>query len=154
MVTQRGLKVLEYNCRFGDPETQVVLPLLESDLAEVFSNIADGYIHADEIKWSEKSAVTVVLASKGYPGNYEKGKVIEGLDNIKESEGIVFHAGTRKDDGRFLTDGGRILDVTSFGESVKEAISNAYRLVDRINFENKYCRTDIGWRSQNRIGPY
>ena len=98
--------------------------------------------------------MTVVLASKGYPGNYEKGKVIEGLDHIKESEGIVFHAGTRREDSRFLTDGGRILDVTSFGDSVKEAISNTYRLVDKVNFENKYYRTDIGWRSQNRIGPY
>lgn len=154
MVTQRGVKVLEYNCRFGDPETQVVLPLLESDLAEVFSNIADGYIHVDEIKWSEKSAVTVVLASKGYPGSYEKGKVIDGLDNIRETDGVIFHAGTRRENGKFLSDSGRVLDVTAFGESLKEAIANAYRLVNKVNFQNMYYRSDIGWRSQNRIGPF
>ncbi len=151
MVTQRGLKVLEYNCRFGDPETQVVLPLLDSDLAEVFLNIADGYIHTDEVKWSEKSAVTVVMASNGYPGNYESGKVIKGLDKIRESDGVVFHAGTVFEDGQFKSSGGRVLSATAFGDGVKDAIGNAYRLVNKIQFENAYWRTDIGWRSQNRV---
>ena len=152
MVTSRGVKVLEYNCRFGDPETQVVLPLLESDLAEVFSNIADGYIQADEVRWADKAAVTVVMASDGYPGKYEKGKVIEGLDKITEDDGAVFHAGTRFEDGKFYTEGGRVLNATAFGEGVKDAIANAYKLVNKINFENAYWRTDIGWRAQNRVG--
>jgi len=152
MITSRGVKVLEYNCRFGDPETQVVLPLLESDLAEVFSNIADGYIHPDEIKWSEKAAVAVVLASKGYPGNYEKGKEITGLDTVTEHDGMVFHAGTTFKDGKYYTNGGRVMSAAALGESVREAVSNAYKVVSKVNFDGMYYRPDIGWRAQNRIG--
>ncbi|MCP4581268.1 MAG: phosphoribosylamine--glycine ligase [candidate division Zixibacteria bacterium] len=154
MVTGRGVKVLEYNCRFGDPETQVVLPLLETDLAEVFNNIADGYLNIDEIDWSEKSAVTVVLASEGYPGEYETNKAIEGLDSVKADTELVFHAGTRFEKGRFLTGGGRVLNATAFGEGIKAAITNVYQLVGKINFDGMYYRQDIGWRAQNRIGLY
>ena len=154
MITNRGVKVLEYNCRFGDPETQVVLPLLESDLAEVFDNIADGYLDMEEVKWADRSAVCVVMASKGYPGKYETGQVIQGLDSIQPEDGLVFHAGTRLENGKFLTGGGRVLSAVSYGESIKDAITNAYRLVDKINFENKYFRRDIGWRARNRIGIY
>lgn len=154
MITNRGVKVLEYNCRFGDPETQVVLPLLESDLAEVFDNIADGYLDVEEVKWADRSAVCVVMASKGYPGKYETGQVIQGLDSVQPDDGLVFHAGTRLENGKFLTGGGRVLSAVSYGESIKDAITNAYRLVDKINFENKYFRRDIGWRARNRIGIY
>ncbi|MCD6161340.1 MAG: phosphoribosylamine--glycine ligase [candidate division Zixibacteria bacterium] len=152
MISNRGVKVLEYNCRFGDPETQVVLPLLENDLADVLLNIIDGYLNIDEIKWSEKSAVTVVLASKGYPGTYETGKVIHGLDSVTENDGLVFHAGTKFEDGKFLTNGGRVLNAFAYGNGIKDAIANVYNLVEKINFEDMYYRTDIGWRAQNRIG--
>jgi len=152
MVTNRGVKVIEYNCRFGDPETQVILPLLENDLAEVFLNIIDGYLNIDEIKWSEKSAVTVVLASKGYPGKYETGKVIHGLDTVTEKDGLVFHAGTKSENDKFLTSGGRVLNAVAFGDGIKDAIANVYNLVEKINFEDMYYRKDIGWRAQNRIG--
>ena len=154
MITNRGVKVLEYNCRFGDPETQVVLPLLESDLADVFDNIVDGYLDVEEVKWADRSAVCVVLAAEGYPGKYETGQTIKGLDSVRHEDGLVFHAGTRYEHGRFLTGGGRVLNIVSFGDGVKEAIDNAYRLVGKVNFENMYFRRDIGWRARNRIGMY
>jgi len=154
MVTERGVKVLEYNCRFGDPETQVVLPLLETDLVEVFNNIAEGYLNVDEIKWADKSAVTVVLASEGYPGKYEVGKVIDGLKSVEQDSEVVFHAGTKLEGGKFLTNGGRVLNATAFGESLKTAIANAYKLVRKLSFEGMYYRPDIGWRAQNRIGLF
>jgi len=154
IISRRGVKVLEYNCRFGDPETQVVLPLLENDLAEVFIDIIDGYLNADEIKWAEKSAVGVVLASKGYPGKYETGKIIDGLDSVADENELVFHAGTKTEQGKFITSGGRVLTATSFGGNIKEAINNAYRLVDKINFEDMYYRQDIGWRAQSKVSLY
>jgi phosphoribosylamine--glycine ligase len=154
MVTGRGVKVLEYNCRFGDPETQVVLPLLDTDLIEIFNNIAEGYLNVDEIKWSDKSAVTVVLASEGYPGKYEIGKDIDGLNSVDQEGEIVFHAGTKLENGKFLTNGGRVLNATAVGDSLKAAIANAYKLVRKLNFEGMYYRSDIGWRSQNRIGMF
>ena len=154
MVTGRGVKVLEYNCRFGDPETQVVLPLLETDLVEVFNNIAEGYLNVDEIKWSEKSTVTVVLASEGYPGKYDVGKAIDGLNSADQDSEIIFHAGTKLEGGKFLTNGGRVLNATAFGDSLKAAIANAYKLVRKLNFEGMYYRSDIGWRAQNRIGLF
>jgi len=154
MVTGRGVKVLEYNCRFGDPETQVVLPLLDTDLVEVFNNIAEGYLNIDEIKWSEKSAVTVVLASEGYPGKYDVGKAIDGLNSVDQDNEIVFHAGTKLEGGKYLTNGGRVLNATAFGDGLKAAIANAYKLVRKLNFEGMYYRSDIGWRSQNRIGLF
>lgn len=154
MLTERSVKVLEYNCRFGDPETQVVLPLLESDLAEIFINITEGYLNIDEIKWTDKYAVSVVLASKGYPGNYETNKVIDGLETVTENEGLVFHAGTKRIDGKIISSGGRVLNVTALGDNIKEAIKNVYRLVDKVYFENRYFRHDIGWRAQNRVNNY
>lgn len=151
MLTERGVKVLEYNCRFGDPETQVVLPLLESDLAEIFINITEGYLNIDEIKWADRFAVCIVLASKGYPGSYETGKVINGLETVTKNEGLVFHAGTKRRDGKIITSGGRVLNVTALGDNIREAIENVYRLVEKVNYENKYFRHDIGWRAQNRV---
>ncbi|OQX91177.1 MAG: phosphoribosylamine--glycine ligase [candidate division Zixibacteria bacterium 4484_95] len=154
MLSKKDVKVLEYNCRFGDPETQVVLPLLESDLAEIFINITEGYLNIDKIKWTDKYAVSVVLASKGYPGKYETNKVIKGLEKVTENGGIVFHAGTRRDDGKIISNGGRVLNVTALGGSIKEAIKNVYELVDMIEFENKYFRHDIGWRAQKGVNDY
>jgi len=154
MVTSRGVKVLEYNCRFGDPETQVVLPLLETDLIEVFNNIAEGYLNVDEIKWSEKSAVTVVLASEGYPGKYDVGKVIDGLNSVDKNSEIIFHAGTKLEGGKFVTNGGRVLNATAVGDGLKAAIANTYKLVRKLNFEGMYYRSDIGWRAQNRVGLF
>ncbi len=149
MITNRGPKVLEYNCRFGDPETQAVLPLLESDLAEIFADIAEGFIHTDDVRWSDKSAACVVLASGGYPDNYRTGFPINGIENIAPDEGLVFHAGTAIADGKLVTAGGRVLGVTGIGVNLKEALRNAYHCVDKINFEQMHYRKDIGWRANN-----
>jgi phosphoribosylamine--glycine ligase len=147
IITDRGPKVLEYNCRFGDPETQAVLPLLESDLVEIFSDIADGYLNIDEIKWKDQSCVCVVLASRGYPGAVEKGDVIEGLGNFNERDCVVFHAGTAKHNDRFVTNGGRVLGVTAVDHTLKGAISKVYDAVSTINFEGMQYRHDIGMRA-------
>jgi phosphoribosylamine---glycine ligase len=154
MLTARGVKVLEYNCRFGDPETQAVLPLLDSDLAEIFINITEGYLHIDEIKWADKSACSVVISSGGYPENYQIGKVIKGLNQITPDDGIVFHAGTKLAGNDFVTNGGRVLSVTGFGNSIKEATKSAYRCIDKINFDQMYYRKDIGGRATNRVGNF
>jgi len=154
MVTNRGVKVLEYNCRFGDPETQVVLPLLKSDLADVCLDVVDGYINPDDVKWHDKAAVCVVLASDGYPNEYQTGKVINGLNKITEKDGYIFHSGTKTENGNIVTNGGRVLTATAYGESIKDAISNTYRLTKKVSFENMYYRKDIGWRAKNRIGLF
>jgi phosphoribosylamine---glycine ligase len=154
MLTTRGIKVLEYNCRFGDPETQAVLPLLDSDLVEIFVNITEGYLNVDEIKWADKSSACVVLASGGYPENYQMGKVIKGLDQVNSSECLVFHAGTKRRDKDFITNGGRVLSVTGVGPGMKDALRNAYRNAEKITFENAYYRRDIGWRATNRVGNF
>jgi phosphoribosylamine---glycine ligase len=155
MLTNRSLKVLEYNCRFGDPETQVVLPLLESDLVEIFDNIAEGYLNVDEIKWADKYTGCVVMASGGYPENYQIGKAIKGLDQIGNAgDCVVFHAGTKKVGNDFVTSGGRVVGVTGIGNSIRDALKTAYRYADKISFENAYYRKDIGWRATNRIGDF
>jgi phosphoribosylamine--glycine ligase len=147
IITDRGPKVLEYNCRFGDPETQAVLPLLESDLVEIFSDIADGYLNIDEIKWKDQSCVCVVLASRGYPGAAEKGEVIEGLDKVSGKDCVVFHAGTTRRDHKIVTNGGRVLGVTAVDHTLKGAISKAYDTVGLINFDGMQYRHDIGTRA-------
>ncbi|MEE9554663.1 MAG: phosphoribosylamine--glycine ligase [candidate division Zixibacteria bacterium] len=147
IITDRGPKVLEYNCRFGDPETQVVLPLLESDLVEIFSDIADGYLSIDEIKWKDSFCACVVLASRGYPVSSEKGIPINGLDKVKTSDCFVFHAGTTGSDDRIVTNGGRILAVSATSRTLKDALSLAYLNVDRIKFDGMQFRKDIGWRA-------
>jgi phosphoribosylamine--glycine ligase len=147
MITERGPKVLEYNCRFGDPETQVVLPLLDCDLAQLFSDIADGYLNIDEVKWKDLYAVCVVLAAKGYPDTYEKGIAIEGLDNPKLKDVLVFHAGTSKSGGKIVTSGGRVLGLTATDHTVKGAICKAYEAVNLINFDGMQYRQDIGHKS-------
>lgn len=151
MLTPAGPKVLEYNARFGDPETQVVLARLESDLVDVMIAIAEGRPDDIELAWSDKWAVTVVLASGGYPRAYEKGKVITGVDEANAlSDVVVFHAGTAIDaEGRLVTAGGRVLDVTALGDTFEQARERAYQACDLIDFEGKQFRTDIGARAQH-----
>ena len=147
IVTARGPKVLEYNCRFGDPETQAVLPLLESDLVEIFSDIADGYLNIEEIKWKDKFGVCVVLASRGYPESAEKGILINGLDQRENGQCMVFHAGTANASGKIITNGGRVLGVTAIDFTLKGAISKVYDCIQGISFEGMQYRRDIGMRA-------
>lgn len=146
MLTPEGPKIVEFNVRFGDPETQVVLPRLESDLVEVMLAVAEGRPEDVQLEWSDDWAVSVVLASEGYPGAYEKGKVILGIEEAEELPGVtVFHAGTRRNyDGELLTNGGRVLNVVAKGDSFEEARERAYEACDLINFEGKMFRHDIG----------
>ena len=144
MLTQGGPRTLEYNVRFGDPETQPILMRLKSDLLEVMLAVCDGKLNTINIQWDPRPAVCVVISSGGYPGNYEKGKVIEGLDEAaKMKDVMVFHAGTAKQDGKIVTNGGRVLGVTALGDTIAEAKTRAYEAVDVIRFEGAYCRRDI-----------
>jgi len=146
MLTERGPKVMEFNCRFGDPETQVVLPLLKSDLAEIFMSIAEGDLSLEEVEWTDDFAVCVILASAGYPDKYEKGKEIFGLDKIEQGEDVlIFHAGTKKEGGKLVTSGGRVLGVTAVDKNVEDAIHKAYASADKIRFEGAQFRRDIGY---------
>ena len=146
MLTAEGPKVLEYNARFGDPETQVVLPRMKNDILDVFEACVDGTLDKVELEFADNAAVCVVLASDGYPEHYEKGFVIEGLENFKDKDGYwVFHAGSKFDtEGRIVTNGGRVLGVTATGGNLKEARKNAYAATEWVRFANKYMRHDIG----------
>ena len=145
MLTENGPKVLEYNARFGDPEAQVVLPRMKNDIVDVFEACIDGTLDQIDLQFEDNAAVCVVLASGGYPVSYEKGFPIEGLENLKGRDGVyVFHAGTRKENGRFVTNGGRVLGVTATGPDLKAARANAYEAVKQVTFEKAYCRSDIG----------
>ena len=140
--TTDGPKVLEFNVRFGDPETQVVLPRMKTDIVDIFESVIDKRLHEMSIEWTDHHVCTVVMASSGYPGSYEKGKIINGLDDV--SELTVFHAGTKSENGQMLTHGGRVLNVTATGENGEKAIQNAYRGVASISFDGHFFRTDIG----------
>ena len=145
ILTERGPKVIEYNCRFGDPETQVVLPLLKTDLFTIMRAVRDERLGEVDIRWSTGAAACVVLASGGYPKKYETGLPIEGLDENGGHPGvIVYHAGTKKQDGGFLTAGGRVLGVTGLGETLPQALEKAYGAVREITFKIAHYRTDIG----------
>ena len=145
MLTQDGPKVLEYNCRFGDPETQVVLPRMKNDIVEVFEACIDGTLDQVDLQFADNAAVCVVLASDGYPVKYEKGFVIDGLDRFKGNDQyFCFHAGTKKTPEGIVTNGGRVLGVTALGSNLVEARANAYKATDWIQFKNKYMRHDIG----------
>lgn len=145
MLTQDGPKVLEYNARFGDPEAQVVLVRMENDIIDVFEACVDGKLDEIDLKFADNAAVCVVLASGGYPVSYEKGFEIKGLDSFKDKDGYyVFHAGTALKDGKFVTNGGRVLGVTAVGDDLKKARANAYEATKLIDFEKKYMRNDIG----------
>lgn len=154
MLTADGPKVLEYNARFGDPETQVVLPRMKQDIVDVFEACIDGTLNEISLEFEDNAAVCVVLASAGYPEHYEKGFKITGLDTFKDKEGYyVFHAGSKFDtDGNILTNGGRVLGVTATGNSLKEARKNAYEATGWVQFENKYMRNDIGKAIDEMIG--
>ena len=149
MLTPEGPKLLEFNARFGDPETQVVLPRLKSDLVEVMMAVAEGRPDDIQLEWTDQWACGVVLASEGYPRAYEKGKVILGVDDADELEDVtVFHAGTKvNSDGELITSGGRVLNVTAMGDTFEEARELAYRACDLINFEGKQYRQDIGQKA-------
>lgn len=143
MITENGEKVLEYNCRFGDPETQSVLLRLETDLSEIMMAITEDRLSEVEIKYSQDAAACVVLASGGYPEDYEKGKVITGLNDVDDSI-VIFHSGTKKSDENIVTNGGRVLGVCSKGATVELAAKNVYANIGKINFEGMHFRKDIG----------
>ena len=144
MITEAGARVLEFNCRFGDPETQAILPRMKSDLLPVLEATIDGKIDNYSIEWEQRSAVTVVLTSGGYPGKYETGKRISGLDEAAKLDGLeIFHAGTQQLSGEIVTAGGRVMAVTALGSTIAEARSRAYETVARIHFENCHYRRDI-----------
>lgn len=149
MLTAAGPKVLEFNARFGDPETQVVIPRLENDLVEVMLAVAEGRLSEVELRWSDRWAVTVVLTSAGYPGSYEKGKVITGVEDAEAMDDVtVYHAGTALTDaGELVTSGGRVLDVTALGDTFEAARDRAYAACEKIQFEGKTLRHDIGLRA-------
>ena len=143
MITNEGAKVLEYNVRFGDPETQSVLFRLESDLSEIMGSIIDNNLKNIDIKYSEEEAVCVMLTSGGYPESYEKGKIITGLDKL-DNDIVVFHSGTKLVDGNLVTNGGRVIGITTKAKTVKNAAEKVYENIKRINFEGMHYRTDIG----------
>ena len=144
MLTKDGPKVLEYNARFGDPETQVVLPLLESDLLDIMEMTAAGKLDPSAVRWKDGAAVCVVLASGGYPEKYETGKEISGLDQLKEAGLLCFHAGTKREGEKLLTSGGRVLGVTAVADTMEEAIKKAYFGVSLVSFDAMHFRKDIG----------
>lgn len=148
MFTKNGPKLVEYNCRFGDPETQVLMVRLKSDLLAALLAARDGRIGDTSLEWSDDVALTVVMASKGYPGSYQKGHVIHGLEEAARLPGVqIFHAGTERRDGRIVAVGGRVLNVTATGKTVLEAQARAYAAVDVIHWEGAFSRRDIGWRA-------
>lgn len=150
MISNEGPKVVEYNCRFGDPECQVILPSLENDLLDLMISTTEQRLDEKSIQIDKKYRCCVVLASGGYPGSYEKGKEIHGLDKI-EKNSMVFHAGTREEDGRIYTNGGRVLNIIGSGDTLKKAIDHAYSNVELIDFEGCYYRKDIGAKGLKRI---
>lgn len=148
MLTSSGPKVLEYNVRFGDPETQAILPLIKTDLVDICMAAIEGTIGNIKLEVRDMAAINVVLASRGYPGEYEKGRMITGLEAFDSLEGMmVFHAGTAVKDGKTVTAGGRVLNVTATGRDIKEAVEKVYKYVDRISFDGVYYRKDIGKRA-------
>ena len=151
MFTNEGPKVVEFNCRFGDPEAQVVLPLLKTDLLDIAEAACNGTLANVSIENSDQAAACVVVASKGYPGDYPKGLEITGLENLSEHNDIIaFHAATTHQSGTWRTAGGRVLGITALGDDITSAITRAYEGIDQIHFEGIYCRRDIGYRALNR----
>lgn len=152
MMTAEGPMVVEFNSRFGDPEAQVILPLLEDDFAELVYGISEGRLPSGPLTWKRKAATCVVVASGGYPGSYEDGKEIHGLDALDAMDDVVaFHAGTAMKDGRLVTHGGRVLGVTALADDLRGSIDRAYEAVDRIRFDERYFRGDIGEKGLRRI---
>ncbi len=150
MLTNEGPKLLEYNVRFGDPECQVLMMRLRSDIVPALVAACDGVLESFDLRWSDEVALTVVLAANGYPGSYERGTEIGGLDAAADAGAVVFHAGTKADGGRVLANGGRVLNVTASGATITQAQANAYTAVDAIDWPDGFCRRDIGWRAVAR----
>jgi phosphoribosylamine--glycine ligase len=151
MITAAGPKLIEYNVRFGDPECQVLMLRLKSDLVPALVAARDGMLKSFDLRWHDEAALTVVMAANGYPGGYQRGTVIEGLDAAAAVEGVeVFHAGTKRDGARVLANGGRVLDVSALGKTVAEAQARAYAAVDKIRWPEGFCRRDIGWQAVKR----
>ncbi len=150
MLTDNGPELIEYNTRFGDPECQVLMPRLKTDLVELMLAAASGNLLEIEAEWEDKVALSVVLASKGYPGSYDKNTVINGIEAAEKSGALIFHAGTAEKDGQIIAIGGRVLNVTGFGDTITQAQKAAYDAVDMIDWENGFCRRDIGWRAIER----
>ena len=155
MIKGADPKVLEFNVRFGDPETQVTLPRLKNDLLEVLLAVQDQSLNQVRLEWRPQAAVCVILASRGYPGSYDKGKPIKGLEKLSRLPNIfTFYAGVKREDHRLVTSGGRVLGVTALSKNLKEAIRQAYRAVDKVYFEGMYCRRDIGYKAVGRVLRY
>jgi phosphoribosylamine--glycine ligase len=151
MVTKDGPKLVEYNARFGDPECQVLMLRMMSDIVPALIASADGQLKNFSLRWYDDAALTVIMATRGYPGDYGKGSVIEGLDEAARVEGVeIFHAGTAARDGRIVANGGRVLNVCALGRTVTEAQHRAYQAVDRIQWPEGFCRRDIGWQAVAR----
>jgi len=151
MITAEGPKLIEYNVRFGDPECQVLMLRLMSDLVPALLASRDGVLKSLDLRWHPEAALTVVMAAQGYPGPYAKGSVIEGLDEAAAVEGVeIFHAGTKREGGRILANGGRVLNVSALGKTVREARTRAYDAISRIRWPQGFCRRDIGWRAIER----
>jgi phosphoribosylamine--glycine ligase len=149
MITKDGPQLIEYNVRFGDPETQVLMLRLMSDIVPALMAARDGQLKNFDLRWYPDAALTVVMAAKGYPGPYEKGTLIEGLDEAAQTEGVeIFHAGTMTKNGDdVFANGGRVLNVCARGKNVREAQQRAYTAVDKIKWSNGFCRRDIGWQA-------
>jgi phosphoribosylamine--glycine ligase len=151
MITAAGPKLIEYNVRFGDPETQVLMLRLKSDLVPALVAARDGMLKSFDLRWSDDAALTVVMAANGYPGSYQRGSVIEGLDAAAEVDDVeIFHAGTKAEGGKVLANGGRVLNVSALGRTVGDAQARAYAAIDRIRWAGGFCRRDIGWQAVAR----
>ncbi len=151
MITEEGPKVLEFNVRFGDPEAQIILRRLKTDLVDVCQSVIEGKL-IDSLEWIPETAICVVLASKGYPGKYEKGKVITGIEEAEKIDNVVvFHAGTAIKDGKLVTNGGRVLNVTALGKDIVEARGNVYKAIEKIHFDGMHYRKDIGLKALKRL---
>jgi phosphoribosylamine--glycine ligase len=152
MIDGTDIKVLEYNCRFGDPEAQPLLMRMRSDIVPLMNTISKGGVAQGDIQWYDRASVCVVLASKGYPGDYKKGFKIDRIDDVNNMDGVlVFHSGTSKDNSNIVANGGRVLGVTALGDSIPDAISAVYKAVNHIDCESLYFRTDIGKKALKYI---
>jgi phosphoribosylamine--glycine ligase len=153
MITKDGPKLVEYNARFGDPECQVLMIRMMSDLVPALLAAIDGQLQHFDLRWYPDPALTVIMATKGYPGDYGKGSRIDGLEAAAEIDGVeIFHAGTALKDGKIVANGGRVLNICASGKSVAEAQRRAYEAVDRIDWPEGFCRRDIGWQAVAREG--
>jgi phosphoribosylamine--glycine ligase len=151
MIDAKGPRLVEFNCRFGDPECQVLMMRLKSDLLPALLASADGNLKHLDLRWSNDVALTVILATNGYPDSYSKGSEIRGLDAAAKVEGVqIFHAGTKADGPRILANGGRVLNVSAMAPTVEEARARAYKAVDLIDWPEGFCRRDIAWRAVGR----